>query len=116
MTTDMRQCLHTLSPRHEKGPGEHLTKSRPNLVPTWATNAAVTRVSALIWTLMFTFMVMLALYTSALSCSAWIDSGRRGPCASLISWREGLRTAATLIPTPACGSLPPVELSEGRTP
>ena len=62
----------------------------------------------------FVFMVMLALYTSVITCSARIHPGRWAASAVRISWEGELRTAATLIPAPLTGSLLPVELSERR--
>lgn len=115
MTVIRNACSLKFSPQSETGLGEHLTKSRPNSVPTWETSATMTRVSALIWTLMFTFMVMLALYTSALTNSARSYPGRWAVSTALKSWGEGQRTAGTMIPAPARGSLPPVKLSERGT-
>jgi hypothetical protein len=64
---------------------------------------------------MFQFMVMLAVYITVLTRSASVmpesmvsgNAGRE-------NWGEGLRTAATLIPTRLQAGLSPVELSERR--
>lgn len=69
-------------------------------------------VSTGIRNVMFQFMVMLAVNHTALICSALGNTGQWAASAVLLSWGEGLRIAATLIPAPACGSLSPVELSE----
>jgi hypothetical protein len=101
-----------ISPRPEIGPGEQLTKSRPISAPEREARAAAMTVSTGIRNVMFQFMVMLAVNHTALICSASGKTGQWAVSAVLLSWGEGLRIAATLIPAPACGSLSPVELSE----
>jgi hypothetical protein len=106
----------TISPQHETGLWEHLTKSMPNSHPNKEASAEATvRLCMLNVYLYSMFMVMLTLYKSVLTSSAsacprLMVTGH----ADRISWEGELRTAATLIPAPFRGSLLPVELSERR--
>lgn len=109
------QYVKPLSPQYEKGLGDHLTKSMPISAPGREAKAAATTVSTGIRNVMFQFMVMLALYNSVLTRSAWLRLGQWAASVVRISWGGELRTAATLIPASLRGSLLPVELSERRT-
>ena len=104
------------SPRGAIDPREHLTQSRPISAPIRDAKAAATTVSTGTRTRMFVFMVMLALYTSALTSGTWHPPGKWVAPATRNSWEGELRTnAATLIPALLRESLLPVELSERRS-
>jgi len=75
---------------------------------------AATAISTVMRTLMFIFMVMLTLYNSVLTDSAWLRPGRWAAEAVRINWGEGLGTAATLIPARLLTSLSPVERQTRR--
>lgn len=110
-----RSIIQKLSPRPETGPGEYLTKSRPTEIPIKESRKAATAVSTGIRILIFVFMVMLARYTSAITCSTRFRPGQWAASADRISWEGELRTAATLIPALLRESFLPVELSERRS-
>ena len=104
-----------ISPQPEIGLGDYLTQSRPTTAPEREARAAATAVSTGIRNVMFQFMVMLARYNSAITCSASVRPGSMvSGNAGRISWEGELRTAATLIPALLRESLLPVELSERR--
>lgn len=109
------EFFQTLSPRYETGLREQLTRSRPISAPEREARAAAIIVSTGIRTSMFQSMVMLTVDNTVLtrSASAMPESMVSGH-AGRENWGEGLRTAATLIPTCLRVSLSPVELSDRR--
>lgn len=108
------ESSQTISPRSAIGPGEQLTRSRPISAPERDARAAAIIVSTGIRTSMFQFMVMLTVYATVLTRSYRGNPGRWTTSVVRENWGEGLRTAATLIPTRLRAGLSPVELSERR--
>ena len=92
-----------------------MTKSNPISPPARKASKDAIAVSTCMRISVFVFMVMLALYTSVITCSASACPGLMVPDnADRISWEGELWTAATLIPTFLREGLLPVELSERR--
>jgi len=82
--------------------------SRPNRPPEMAAQAAtIAKLCILIlWSM---FIVTVTLYISVLTRSAGAKARLMAGFTGQISWREGLWTAATLIPASRKGGLPPVK-------